>query len=307
MRRLRGDLAPVDRIHVAFYAFVLAGCVVRFPWLPNPAVSLSWYVGALAGTLALARILRGKSGRGATLARAVFTMAVAPVSYLMLGGVVPFVNPLHAERLLKAIDDAMFLGHNPNVLLDRIAWLPLTEVLQINYSLYYAIPAVLFVCFLARGDFDAMARSLFLALLCLYASYVGYFLVPATGPNLNRFDLYPSHFADSLEGLWMAERIRAALLEAEATKHDCWPSGYTALSWTCLVLARREHSGAAFWILLLPVVGLIFATMYLRYHYVIDVIFGFLLAWAVLRFGPRLYARLRREDLDAPPLAPAAR
>ena len=48
---------------------------------------------------------------------------------------------------------------------------------------------------------------------------------------------------------------------------------------------------------------LIFSTMYLRYHYVIDVIFGFLLAWAVLRFGPRLYALAgaRGSQVTAPP------
>ena len=36
---------------------------------------------------------------------------------------------------------------------------------------------------------------------------------------------------------------------------------------------------------------LIFSTVYLRYHYVVDVLFGFALAWAVLRFGPPLYGR----------------
>jgi membrane-associated phospholipid phosphatase len=303
-RRLRADLAPVDRVHVGFYVFVLLWCVARFNALPNPAGSIGWFLGALVASVALSRVLRGRGGSRSTTVRTLFTIAVAPVSYLMLGDIVPHVNPWHGEALLKAIDDELFFGNNPNVLLDRLAWPPLTEVLQLNYSLYYGIPILLFVVFLFRRNSDAIGRSLFLALLCLYASYVGYFFVPATGPNINCRGLYPAHFTDSMPGLWMAERIRAALLSAEAIKHDCWPSGHTALSWTCLMIARREHSRTAFWLLVPPVFGLIFATMYLRYHYVIDVVFGFVLAWAVMRFGPRIYARLRRDDLDAPALPP---
>lgn len=292
-RRLRADLAPVDRVHVAFYVLVLALCALRFPALPAPALSLSWYGGALGATLLLARALRGRSEATSAVVRSLYTMTVAPVSFLMLGDVVPYVNPFHGERWLRAIDDAMFFGVNPNEWLDRLAWPPLTEVLQLNYALYYFIPIVLFVCLLASRRHEGVSRGLFLVLLCLYASYVGYFVIPATGPNLNRLGLYPPHFTDPMPGLWVAQDLRQALHDAERIKQDCWPSGHTALSWTCLVLARREHSRLAFWLLLPPVVALIFSTMYLRYHYVIDVVCGFALSWAVLRFGPHLYERAR--------------
>ena len=288
---LRKALHPVDQVHACFYGFVLLVSLVRVRTLPTPAATFGWYGGALVVTLALASALRGRTGFRAMLPRTAWTIVAAPVSFLMLGGVVPYVNPFHGERLLKAADDAMFLGHNPNVMLDRMAWPPLTEILQINYSLYYFIPLILLVAVIATKNADGLARGLFLVVLCLYASYVGYFLVPATGPNINRLGLYPPHFSEPMPGVWMAERIRAALLEAEAIKHDCWPSGHTALSWTCLVLARHLELRWAFWVLLPAVVALIFSTMYLRYHYVIDVVSGFVLAWAVLRYGPRLYER----------------
>jgi membrane-associated phospholipid phosphatase len=299
-QRLRRDLAPVDWVHLAFYVFVVAVALVRWPALPSPLATLSWYGGALLATLALARILRGDAGLGAALSRVVFTLIAAPVTYLMLGGIVPYANPRRGEEALKAIDDALFLGHNPNVLLDGIATPALTEVLQIDYSIYYLIPLVLLAFLLAARNVAALARCLLHVVLCLYASYLGYFLVPATGPNLNVLGLYPPHFADPMPGLLFAEDIRAALLEAEAIKHDCFPSGHTALALTCLFLARREGSRACFWLLLPFVVLLVFSTVYLRYHYVIDVLAGFALAWAVLRFGPRLYERLRRPDVDPP-------
>jgi membrane-associated phospholipid phosphatase len=198
----------------------------------------------------------------------------------------------------------MFGGRNPNVWLDGIATPWLTEGLQVVYATYYFIPIVLMCCFLAQGKRDAVARGLFTVLLCLYASYVGYFLVPATGPNINLHGLYPPHFREPMEGLWVAEALRASTAEAEWIKQDCWPSGHTALALVCLALAHRERSRPAVVLLWFPVVALVFSTMYLRYHYVVDVICGVLLAWAVLAFGPGLYARWRR-DVDAPPLPPA--
>jgi membrane-associated phospholipid phosphatase len=288
----------VDFVHLAFYAFVVAVTVARWSALPHPLATLSWYGGALLGTVALARVLRDRAGLGPTGARIAFTLIAAPVTYLMLGGVVPQANPNHREAALKAIDDALFLGNNPNVALDRIATPVLTEVLQIDYSLYYLVPLVLLGFLLSARNVAGLGRSLFLVVLCLYGSYLGYFLVPATGPNLNVLGLYPPHFADPMPGLLFAEEIRAALLEAEAIKHDCFPSGHTALALVCLVLARREGSRACFFALLPVVVLLVFSTVYLRYHYVIDVLAGALLAWAVLRFGPRLHERLRRPGVD---------
>jgi membrane-associated phospholipid phosphatase len=306
-RPLLRDASPVEWVHLAFYAFVVAVALLRLPALPTPLATLSWYGGALLGTLALARLLRGVRGLPATGPRVAFAFVAAPVTYLMLGGIVPQANPFHGEAALKAIDDAMFLGRNPNVLLDGLATPWLTEILQIDYSLYYLLPISLLGFLLARRNVDGLARSLFLVLLCLYGSYFGYFLVPATGPNLNVLGLYPEHFSEPMPGVLFAERIRAALLEAEAIKHDCFPSGHTALGVVCVVLARREGSVWGFRLMLPVVVALVFSTMYLRYHYVIDVVAGLLLAWAVLRFGPRLYARLHRPGVDASPTRLPAR
>lgn len=301
--RLSDAIAPVDRVHAGFYAFVLAVCLVRLSSLPHPERAVGWYGGALAATLALAWALRGRSGWAGTWPRVVLTFSLAPFSFLMMAFVVPWANPFHQERLLHAIDTWMFLGRNPNVLLDGIATPWLTELLQIVYTTYYFIPIVLLACFLAGGKRDAVARGLFLVLLCLYASYVGYFLVPATGPNINRLGLYPAHFAEPMEGLWIAEALRASTFEAEWIKQDCWPSGHTALALVCLALAHRERSRSAILLLWFPVVALVFSTMYLRYHYVIDVLCGVALAWAVLRFGPGLHERWRREG-DAPSFPP---
>ncbi len=282
-------LTPVDRIHVGFYAFVLVVALATLPTLDRPWRPFAWYGGALVATVLVARALAGRTGFRASIPRVAFTFAVAPFSFLMLSTVVP-AHSFHGERLLYDVDTALFGGRNPNVWLDSIASPPLTELLQIVYAIYYAIPLIMIVAFVAEKKSGALSRALLTVLLCLYLSYVGYFVLPATGPNINLLGLFPSHFASPMPGVWVAETLRASTLEAEWIKHDCWPSGHTALAFTCLVMARRERS-RAFSILLLPVSLLIFSTMYLRYHYVTDVIFGFGLAFLCLWLGPRLHAR----------------
>jgi membrane-associated phospholipid phosphatase len=302
-RPLAASLTPIDWVHATFYAFALAVALIRLPALPDPVAPVAWYAAALLATLALARALRDRTGAGAAVPRAAFALVFAPVSFLMMGALVPYANPWHAERLLHAIDTAAFLGHNPNEMLDSIAWPPLTEVLQIDYALYYAVPVTLLASFALRRDWGGLVLALFLAIGCLYGSYVGYFFVPATGPNVNALGLYPAHFAEPMKGLFVAEPLRAALFAAETIKHDCFPSGHVALTLTCLAIARRSHR-PTYRLLFVPVVLLVFGTVYLRYHYVVDVVFGVLLAVATMRYGPRLYERLRRRTVGyAPPPA----
>ena len=52
--------------------------------------------------------------------------------------------------------------------------------------------------------------------------------------------------------------------------HDCMPSGHTAVTLITLLFAWRAHR-PTFWLILPFASGLILSTVYLRYHYVIDV------------------------------------
>jgi membrane-associated phospholipid phosphatase len=49
-----------------------------------------------------------------------------------------------------------------------------------------------------------------------------------------------------------------------------------------------------FWVLLPVATLLVLSTVYCRYHYVVDVIAGIVLAFATVPLGDRLYARLMR-------------
>ncbi|NTU43136.1 MAG: phosphatase PAP2 family protein, partial [Nitrospirales bacterium] len=134
------------------------------------------------------------------------------------------------------------------------------------------------------GREEEFDRTLFFVLLCFYLSYVGYLLVPAIGPRYAMEHLQ----AQELKGFFLSGPIQGTLNLLEGVKRDAFPSGHTGIALTVLVLAYRYHR-TIFRILLIPVTLLIFATVYCRYHYGVDLIGGVLLTLATFALGEVYY------------------
>ncbi len=187
------------------------------------------------------------------------------------------------DARLIAVDHAIF-GVNPTVWLERLINPLLTGLLQFAYISYYFIPLSLGVVLIARGRFGEFEEVLFGILLCFYLSYVGYLLVPAIGP---RFTLSHLQTAD-LQVSPFIGKIQDTLNALEKNKTDAFPSGHTAVSLMSLYYAWKEREKKLFAVLIPVVTGLIISTVYLRYHYVIDVIAGIALTGLTIALAPGL-------------------
>jgi len=75
---------------------------------------------------------------------------------------------------------------------------------------------------------------------------------------------------------------------------DCFPSLHTAQPLAILIIAYK-YERKLFYILLLPIMMTIFSTMYLRYHYGIDVIAGIILAVFVVKIAPFVFNKYQRQ------------
>lgn len=319
MRRSPAGLLAVDAVFLGYLGLVSGLILFRQSAIPQASLLLAIHFGVGACLLALARATRAATVERALQTRVIFGYAAIPALFFSLSGLVPHANPFHAERILKRLDDLLFMGQNPSVLLDRLASPALTEYLQVVYSSYYVLPVVLFVALFRAGERRALERSLLGVVLSLLISYIGYFLVPATGPNVNLHGLYPwpsydqelASGASTLPGLALAEPIRRAIYRVELIKHDCFPSAHTAMSLVVLLLARQFHR-PTYLLLLVPVGSLIFSTVYLRYHYLVDVMAGVAVAAASLAAAPWIEAAFwrsldprRRRRLEEKPVAEA--
>ena len=282
---------PVDYAQIGFLGgttalLVLFRDVANSPW--------GWSAANLFGiacVTAIAWKTRTSSIKRATIARMLFSFVAIPIVFTELGAIVPHVNPANWEERLAAFDRAMFFGLDPIEALEQVANPLLTEVLQWVYNYYYFIALILGFAVMKDGDHVRFSRMLFAFILCVYLSYVGYYVIPATGPNLNLFGLYS--FETDLPGVFLAQEMRGTMAALEKIKQDCFPSGHTAVSVLALIFAWRHRRRSV--PLLVPlVVALVFSTMYLRYHYVADVLAGLILAVVSYHAAEWIHVRWER-------------
>ena len=127
----------------------------------------------------------------------------------------------------------------------------------------------------------------FLIALGYLASYVGYLIVPARGPRFLLRDLQHT----PLQGLWLFEGMQKTLNQLESAHYDCFPSGHTELTILAWWSTRRSIS-RLFWPYFAYTISIIFATVYLRYHYTVDVLAGVAVATSLILAAPLLYRYL---------------
>ncbi len=214
-----------------------------------------------------------------------YPAAFIPVLYETLGVLIFAARGGAKDALLIAADRALF-GVDVTVWLERFVRPWLTDVFFVAYTTYYFISLALGFVLWIR-DIPALRRYIFTLTLCYYVSYAGYFAVPALGP---RFAL-ASRQTVFLELTPVAAAIAQTLDELEHTKLDVFPSGHTMLAAAVLFVAFRRARDLFWW--LLPVATcLILSTVYCRYHYVVDVLAGLILAAVTVPLGDRIYDRL---------------
>jgi membrane-associated phospholipid phosphatase len=223
------------------------------------------------------------AGRRFAAARAIHSFYPLPaviVIFNLAGPLIGAANPARWDATFAAADLRVFGPLAPawRAALSRPAWL--TDLASILYFSYYVIPVAMGVALYARrrqAEFDELTFGLIATLL---ASYVGYFLFPTTGPRVPEVDEL-----QVLGGGAVSAWVRAFLRVAEINQFDAFPSGHTALSLVFLHYGWRMFPRVRA-PLALATAGIIFATVYLSLHYVVDLLGGAALALLVTRVVP---------------------
>ena len=157
---------------------------------------------------------------------------------------------------------------------------------------------------------DELETLRFMIVYGLLLSYLGYFTLPGIGPRFTLFDFWS--ITKDLPGLFFTEPIRWFINHAEnitptmtsveaakAVTRDVFPSGHTEITLISILIGFRFKAKSRWWILVIGS-GLIFSTVYLRYHYFIDLIagaatavFAFYTTKPVMQFFIRLKQRFQ--------------
>jgi membrane-associated phospholipid phosphatase len=286
-------LSPTDKAVVAYLGVIAALTVIAASKIPAWPLFVTGHA-VVAGLLILISRRPGNPGSQTRLVRLVrgwYPLVMVPLVFKELEHLVPRVHSRDFDWELAAIDFRVF-GVHPTIWLERITVPWLTELLQLSYVTYYFLPLAIGIPLWRSGRYREYHLLLFALVITFFLSYFGYLSVPAIGPRfiLNDQQSFP------LEGLFLYAPIRSTLDWAEGITRDCFPSGHTAIALLVVYYSRRFTPRLFWWIL--PVVSaLVFSTVYLRYHYVIDVVAGALLAVFVVAVSKPLYRALGGEPI----------
>ena len=230
-------------------------------------------------------------------------LAFLIIFYFEQRTLIPLVNPHDLDSLFITIDQFIFAGHNPTVLMERITYPVLSEILQISYASFFFMPFTLCVILYffreTKRDFHIAASIILMGFFC---SYLGYYLTPVLGPRYSMEQLH----SFPLTGLWTFDFIRNYLAQSEGVMRDCCPSGHTMIALLTILLAWR-YAKRFFPIALVWGLLIIFSTVYLRYHYVFDLIAGILLGLLVYWYGHGIaqrFATISSQTHDDPGMVP---
>jgi membrane-associated phospholipid phosphatase len=278
VRHFWHELGPQDYI-VFVYLLGLNIAVLNAPAGANRSTQLA-YVFALSllhlGTVAAIRTGWLSHRYAAPLIYRVVTYGCVQVTYFMFADLLPLVNSRALDAQLYNLDLEIF-GLEPAVYFDRFVNPFTTEWFAFFYFSYFFVLAMHVIPILFAAKSRRMFTEFTLGMIVLFClGHTLYMLVPGYGP----YKAMPEVFQHELSpGFWW-NTTKALVAESGAQK-DIFPSLHTAAP-TFILLFQFHRRGEAPFKYTWPLVGffavnIIIATMFLRWHYVIDVVAGLLL------------------------------
>ena len=200
--------------------------------------------------------------------RLLFYPSAMGVTFFAMGQAVPLLGIPGSDAVLLEWDRRL-LGATP-----AVAWEPylrpwLEDVSMAGYLFFffYLVAGPAYYCIRDLPLF----RKCIVGLFTLYGvGFIGYTLFPAGGPH--RF----MTFETPLHGPWILD-WSLGIVDGASNRVDVFPSIHFAATYYLLLFDRRHHR-RRFWWLLLPCVVLWFSTLYLRFHYFVDLLAGLVVA-----------------------------
>ena len=276
-------LWPTDKLVIAYSSIII--CLLGLASRHDPQAL--FFAGGHIAMLALIFVLAQYSASSVALfLRHWYLLTYLPLCYKEVPCLVSALGLPAADAALARWDLMMWKT-------DPVFWLSaspsplLVEVLQAAYTMF--IPGVvgLTVILWLRKSRDEFRYGAFVIAITFLISYLGYLVVPARGPRMMPYAAY----SQPLHGLWTFAYFQRWLDSMEGIQYDCFPSGHTAVVIVGCYLARKI-SPAVFYVFSVLAALITFSTVYLRYHYVIDVIAGTALAILITASAPSIYSKL---------------
>jgi hypothetical protein len=208
-----------------------------------------------------------------------FSFVIMGVSFYAMRAAVPLLGHPSVDALLLHWDREL-LGETPAVVWEF--WLyPWVEDLAMAGYLFFFYYLLAGPGHYSSRDLPAF-RKCIVGLFTIYGlAFLGYTVFPAGGPHL------AMSFQRPLQSSWLFDSLLETVTRGSNTV-DVFPSVHVAAS-LYLLMFDWQHWRRRFWWVFAPCAVLWCSTMYLRFHYFVDILAGATVAligwWTAQRFG----------------------
>ncbi len=296
VRRVARNFAVLDALPLVYFS-VLATALFAARntnmWGCLKDTSINFTIALLTVVLVRGELVRGAAGG---LIYRVGICVPVVLSYFQLRWILPAITQRSLDRQIYDFDLRVF-HYEPSVAWDKYVTHNATEWFAFFYFGYFLILAVNVLPFLLFARDGRLLRHVALGIVAQFCiTHATYALVPGFGPY------HELQYAHELQGGFFWSLVLHSVHSAGALK-DIFPSLHTGAPTFLAIFAfvHRKHAPFKYvWpILAFCASQIIIATMFLRWHYLVDIVAGLLLA----TFNVLLFAKIeaweasRRERL----------
>ncbi len=210
--------------------------------------------------------------------------------YSLWGDATHILVPTDCDDMLISWDQKLF-GGQASVALQRFVSPPLTAWMDFTYF-FHVLNIPIVACFIYIWRPKKNFREMMCGVLVVsFFGLLGYALVPAIGPLYTLRDQFTVPLSQPLEVF----NRQVEFMDFARIRRDVFPSLHVGISFLVWLYAYR-NSKKLFLVLAPFVLSLWVSTIYLRYHYLVDVLAGLVLAplcfvlsnWLFKHFGETL-------------------
>ena len=199
-------------------------------------------------------------------------LVVLLMYYSLWGDATHLLITSDRDTTLIALDQKLF-GFQASVALQRFVSRPLTAWMDFAYF-FHILNVPIVACFIymrrSRKRFREMMSG---ALVVSFFGLLGYVLVPAIGPLYTLRDQYTVPLTQPL----VLFNRQVEFMDFARIRRDVFPSLHVGISFLVWLYALR-NSRWLFWLLSPLILSLWLSSVYLRYHYLVDILAGLILA-----------------------------
>lgn len=187
------------------------------------------------------------------------------VAFMLLGPTIKGATEWRADDLLRRVD-ARLIGDNLSLRIEHLVSPALNDLMSLGYMFFMLLLFGSLIFYLFWSPY--LARC-YRGLFSVYGlGFIGYTLLPAAGPYVALAD----SFSTPIQGGWPSA-LNTLMVTSGSNHVDVFPSLHVAVSLFLWLTLLKDHRRLG--IIMAPMMAVLWAsTIYLRYHYCIDVIVG---------------------------------